>query len=557
MDDALLGQVTESPRLPSLPAVALEVIDLVQRPDIGVEDLAKAIGNDPALSAKVLRTVNSSFYAQARTISTIEQAIVILGLNSVRTLALGFALVDTMRRSEGAGFDYAGFWERSLLSAVTARTLAGQVMPARREEAFLSGLLHQLGVLALNEVLGERYQAILAASGDSPTELLRAEDEQLQLTHTGVGEALATSWNLPPTLTLCLRHYPAPDEAPEETRVLAQIVGAADAAARLLTSSAPGALSEFRDGCGQWFSLDEESAEALLQEQREDVEAMRSLFEISGGGGPSVAEILMRANEALAGIGLESQEETSRLESENRQLAQEAGTDLLTGIANRRRFDEFIADQVSISRRYGSPLSLLFIDLDHFKQVNDTFGHQVGDEVLRAVGDLLAGVVRGSDLAARYGGEEFAIVQPSTQLRGAVETAARLRLSLERLSVDVGLTKGLRVTASIGVSTFDGSRHRDGSALIAEADARVYEAKQAGRNRVVAPSAPRCRVCDGLQQELDRVRSIHMRSRTGDIHPAEQSVASRLEKLEAALAGHRCEAARGSLSSPGQIREAG
>ena len=79
MDDALLGQVTESPRLPSLPAVALEVIDLVQRPDVDVEDLARAIGNDPALSAKVLRTVNSSFYAQARTISTIEQAIVIGG----------------------------------------------------------------------------------------------------------------------------------------------------------------------------------------------------------------------------------------------------------------------------------------------------------------------------------------------------------------------------------------------------------------------------------------------------------------------------------------------
>jgi HD-like signal output (HDOD) protein len=124
VNNELLKGILASPRLPSPPAVALQVIDLVQDPAVSTIALASTIGADPALSARVLRTANSSFYAQARTIKTVNEAIVLLGLNSVRTLALGFSLVDTFRQHQVGAFDFDAFWRRSVTTAAAARGVA-------------------------------------------------------------------------------------------------------------------------------------------------------------------------------------------------------------------------------------------------------------------------------------------------------------------------------------------------------------------------------------------------------------------------------------------------
>ena len=164
------------------------------------------------------------------------------------------------------------------------------------------------------------------------------------------------------------------------------------------------------------------------------------------------------------------------------QLARLAGTDGLTGLANRRRLDETLAVEWRRGLRGQSPLALLMIDVDHFKAFNDTYGHQAGDAVLATVGQCIAASTkRASDLGARYGGEEFSVLLPGVNRSGALEIAERIR---ERLAAFRQSQHELP-TVSIGLACFTPAAERTSHDLISAADLALYEAKHAGRDRVV------------------------------------------------------------------------
>ena len=164
-------------------------------------------------------------------------------------------------------------------------------------------------------------------------------------------------------------------------------------------------------------------------------------------------------------------------------LHRQALTDELTGLANHRRLQEVVSLGSDAHKLSGAPLSFILFDLDNFKQVNDTRGHQTGDHVLRAVSDVLRGCCRTGDEAARYGGEELAIILHATELPAALAVAERARSQIEALELVDTEGRDLRVTTSVGVSSL-GPGIRDPRALIAAADAALYEAKHAGKNRV-------------------------------------------------------------------------
>ncbi len=154
--------------------------------------------------------------------------------------------------------------------------------------------------------------------------------------------------------------------------------------------------------------------------------------------------------------------------------------DGLTGLLNRRALDERLAQEVERARRHGHPLTMALADVDHFKRINDTFGHQVGDEALKAVARLCQATVRGGDSVGRYGGEEIALVLPETTATEGVAVCERLRRIIEGHDW-AALAPGLRVTISIGLSDRPDAPHP--AALLADADAHLYQAKQSGRNR--------------------------------------------------------------------------
>ncbi|HEX6389409.1 MAG TPA: diguanylate cyclase, partial [Solirubrobacteraceae bacterium] len=173
-------------------------------------------------------------------------------------------------------------------------------------------------------------------------------------------------------------------------------------------------------------------------------------------------------------------------------VERQAVTDELTGLSNRRRFQEVLGSEVERSRRFSQPVGLVMLDIDDFKAVNDSYGHQAGDVVLREVARVLKASSREIDEPARYGGEELAVVLPGTDLEGAYNLAERVREGIEALDLPVFRADGTRlhVTASFGAATLPVSAH-DARGLVAAADAALYEAKRAGKNRTVrATEAP-------------------------------------------------------------------
>jgi len=167
----------------------------------------------------------------------------------------------------------------------------------------------------------------------------------------------------------------------------------------------------------------------------------------------------------------------------HRLVARQASTDGLTELANRREFEDSLANEISRAERFGGSLALILADLDSFKQVNDRFGHQAGDEVLRTFADILRETVRDIDVAARYGGEEFAILLPQTDIAGAERLAERLRGAVETRPTAHAQGIPVVVTSSFGVASFPEAETAPG--LFAAADEALYRAKRAGKNCVV------------------------------------------------------------------------
>ena len=616
-----IENIETSVRLPTPKGVALAIMEICRREDATIAEIASLVMTDPALSGRLLQLANSAAYSR-RPVASVPDAVMRLGLSTVRMLAMGFSLVDQYPSGPCQAFDYPGFWSHSLLMAVACQELGKLTRDAPPDELFACGLLARIGYLALATLYPLVYGELLARQEDAGT-LLEREREQLQVDHNELTAAILADCGIPLSLAEPVCHHEAPKASgfsegsrpyelvhlfyharcladlgltPETERyrkipglmLLGGKIGLdADTLgtmvdgiflrwrewgqllrvptrtlpsfARLAVAPAPksgdeGNLSGLRillveDDATTRIAMESilsrllghpvhsavngQEALAMALEVMPQIVVTDWLMPIMDGlefcralrateWGQSMYVIMLtsvdeekalieafeagvddyvtkpvnipalraRTRAALRYVKLLEAWERDRaqlkqfaaeLAISNRKLEHAALTDLLTGMPNRRAGLDALSQEWSGANRSGLPLSVIMIDIDHFKSINDSYGHAVGDVVLKEAAKAIQNMARRNDSVCRLGGEEFLVICHNTDLKSAYHAAERLRKRVGATHIGIG-DSDIQIAISVGVACreFDTA---DVAAMVNAADKALYAAKHEGRNQ--------------------------------------------------------------------------
>lgn len=482
----LLARFKAAKRLPSPPGTALQVLALCRADDVEVQRVADTVMSDPSLAARILRFANSPLSGLRREVTSIREAVLLLGLRTVKLTALGFSLATPEMTACCPGFDIRRFWAECFLRAVVARRIAEILANADREDAFTAGLLAGIGRLALAQGLREEYGTILAAEAGGKS-LAQAEHDALGTDHVQIGAELLRDWQLPAVLVEAVAAQQViiePQRRQSSGQRLAQIVRMSNEVVPGLLEHRSGTASAgaAADAVAARLGIDVGGAGKIVDEILADYQKVSEVFDVSLDNSVTAMDLYAEAQEEATRVGMVAQLEKVQAEAKNQDLLRRATTDALTGIANRAKFDERIREEAARFKRNRSDFALIIFDIDHFKQFNDTHGHQVGDLVLKRVATAVRNALRDVDLVARYGGEEFAVLAVHTDRKGACIVNARLQRSVEELRIDVnGQRLGVTISSGLVIAS-DYASPPTPEQLIADSDAQLYISKKAGRN---------------------------------------------------------------------------
>ncbi len=653
IDTSFLTELKASGRLPSPTGVALTILELTRNPETSTEDLAEVLKGDPALAGQVLKYANSAVMGSREEITSLNDALVRLGMSMVRQLCLGFSVLSSARSGPCPRFDYQRYWTRSLATGVGCQILSRRISSVSPDEGFTCGLLGHIGSLALASVYPDEYAQILSAwNSGSNAQLHTLEEDTLSLNHHQVTAAIFNDWGLPEyyqqaTLNQDDHDWIDTREADgslSRARKLANLLNIADLVAEICLEDGPERHRVVLDfmQVGEQLGVPEQEWMALYDDIMQEWHRMGRILDILTSNLPAMENLVRRARaydkpiddtgkgpqaatakeqvNSSTGLGLEillatdspvdqrmlqkklsdaghhvtvagdgkqalelalatnpqliltdwmmpemdglelcrtlrqsdlagrchmlvmtsndsqkeleegfaagiddylikplnhrilmakvkaagriiklqiqSEQDKKEIERHLKTLGRQkrelqkmyeqvqrlALEDQLTQLPNRRaglaRLDEVWAE----SRRNGTPMLVMIMDIDKFKNVNDTYGHDAGDVVLRSTAAVMRNTMREYDVVCRFGGEEFLVVCPGADVEVAKDLGDRIRMAVENNRIETPEFTG-NITISIGVSVRDES-HAKPQEMIKEADEALYAAKEAGRNLV-------------------------------------------------------------------------
>ncbi|MFH1745421.1 MAG: GGDEF domain-containing protein [Planctomycetota bacterium] len=482
----LLAKLKNAKRLPSPPGTALQVLELARNEDSTIQSIADTIMSDPALSTRLLKYANSSIIAAPRAVLSVQDAVLVLGLRSVKMTALGFSLVTPERQIKCPGFDLCAFWTQSFATASIARRICAELLYADREQAFTTGLLSGIGRLAFAQAMPDDYAIVMAKLHDD-RDLLKIENEVLGTDHVQFGALLLEDWGLPEMLVEAVRLQSQPFDQNRKNiqQALGQTVGVATRLSPLFfrpNEISPQECAQIQHIVKDQLQVPEEVWQRIAGEIMSDYRQVSELFNVQLDSQATVFDLYAEAQEEVTRVGMVTQVERLQVLEENKSLRHQATTDRLTGIANRVLFEEHLTKLANLARLNQRNFAVLILDIDHFKKFNDTYGHDTGDLVLKTFAQTVFETLRKSDLLARYGGEEFVALVACTDRREACIVAARICKTVEKMRVSTQGQK-LKVTVSIGVvTTFDYHNLPSEEQLVTDADKQLYLSKERGRN---------------------------------------------------------------------------
>ena len=475
-----------SANLPSLPAIAMQVLEVTRSPRAPLSDYARVIERDPGLTARLIAAANSVHYLRsAHPAQTSLEATQRLGLDATLATVLSFTLFP-WPPTENAALQT---WRRAIVAAVVASKLAHQLCPEQVGNAFTLALLQDIGIFAILTTYPDEAEALYAESKVSHAQLVNAERRHFGSDHTLIGAWLAAKWGLPSSIvhaidqshdgfltddmaTLCLRLSGSIADAwlsPEPSTTLAMLL-------RQL------AVTE---------TLPTNVIEALFHHLSEQIDLLTDILDLTVPAPVNSQTLLADAQQLLYQHSLTltarldaQQQQLDTLQLHNSALEERSRIDPLTQLANRAWLEQQLQERFALCNEQGRTMSVVFIDLDHFKVLNDQYGHQTGDLILERFGKILASLTRSGDLAGRYGGEEFLIILPDETAQTARQLAERIALYLNEqpmLEID---QEALYITASMGIACLSNGNFSNERELIDAADQSMYFIKRSGRRGI-------------------------------------------------------------------------
>lgn len=499
-------KIWSSTQLPTLPSVAVRLLEISQNPESEISEVTDVIKSDPAITAKILKSTNSAYFGFRSEVTSLDRAVPLLGTTVVTSLALSFSLSESAMQTGPLAEHYKSYWMQSVIQAVAAELLAERAKIGLSCDHFLAGLLTDLGRLAMLKVIPDEYLPVIESANKERLALYELEKATLGCDHVDIGVKLMENWQLPPALIKAIRFQHAgvatikeQENTPEyeliKTVSLASSIGECFCAENKGPEQQRLAhlLEEFYGGS-------EEDVETILSDVKTKMADAGELFDVDVDSLGDPGDLMAQANEHLAQVAMKehvastqaaakqevAEQQKKELETQNQNLQQQVLHDALTQIYNRRFFDESIANEIARCRREALSIGVIFSDIDRFKQLNDTYGHQFGDLVLQKVAAAFKEVTRQSDIVARYGGEEFVILVVQPTPKGLAKVAERVRARIEAEEIFFEEDTRVPVTISLGAVIAIPERVDDDltKRLVAAADEAMYDSKENGRNQV-------------------------------------------------------------------------
>jgi two-component system cell cycle response regulator len=494
--------VNRMENLPTLPGIAIKILEAVKREETNIREIGDILSKDPPLTAKVLSLINSSFYGLPMKITSIPHAVNLLGINTVKNLALSFSLIRGYQNKRKNNFDYTLFWKSCLIGAVSAKLIAQRIFPSFAEDAFSLGLLHDIGVLALNQCMPRQYDLVLKERERTVCFCHEAENQILGFNHMEIGRYLIKKWGLPKMFydPIGYHHYPErlqSDDPQMETpaKILHLSSLYIDFFSLPEKSYYLGLMQYYAKEYGFFSQFQVEDLTGEIHKQTVNI---FPLFEFTIDE-KNYVKILEEARTELINLSTHyikaSLEQKSLIET----LREQAIRDTLTGLFNYKGFQESLEKEIHRAKRYDCPMTVILADVDKFKKINDMYGHLAGDRLLKTIAEYLKKSLRKSDIIARYGGDEFAFILPETSSEGAMLAAQRIKATIESVSM-AHENKMVSVTMSFGIASLSPGETISQNDLIRNADSALYHAKNTGRNK--------CSLFSEITNELRMKRDV-------------------------------------------------
>lgn len=529
----MIDTILNSTHLPSPPTVAMQLLEHTQNPDATVADFVNAIKVDPAMSAKILKASNSSYFSFRSEITSLERAVSMIGRKPIAALVLGFSLVGSDSLSNAVLKFYKQYWQQAVVQGITAEFIAGRFHKGSESEAFLVGLLMDIGRLAMLKAIPSEYAEILNSLDTLVSDLHVWELQHFGFSHVDIGIKLLQKWEIPQALidAMGTQHEDSASLNPESVKEwndLSRIACfAANAGDCFCTQGKGRAWQRLKHLAETFYNLNEQQLESLLVELKDRIESGAQLFSVDASEIGNTDELLAQAREQLVDLAFQGQiqsmqfaeekieieQKHKELEKRNQLLESEVVRDSLTGVFTRRYFDEIFLKEITRCGRQGFGAAVLFCDIDNFKFINDNYGHPAGDQVLIKTAVAIQDSIRTCDTLARYGGEEFVVLLVDVDPEKVLEIGERIRTNIEAMQIHISPTiqadngsdslnqaestaeassktgrSTFGVTVSVGgclaspVDSAAGSE--DCQKMLAIADQKMYHVKRSGKNGV-------------------------------------------------------------------------